>query len=52
MILELIRQAYNALKFNRRRSILTMLGMAWGIATPAGLQTGLRSRAIRQIFNL
>jgi beta-aspartyl-peptidase (threonine type) len=26
--------------------------MAWGIATPAGLQTGLRSRAIRQIFNL
>jgi beta-aspartyl-peptidase (threonine type) len=26
--------------------------MAWGIATPAGLQTGLRSRAIRHIFNL
>jgi putative ABC transport system permease protein len=33
MILELGRQAYNALKYNRRRSILTMLGMAWGIAT-------------------
>jgi putative ABC transport system permease protein len=33
MILELARQAYNALKYNRRRSILTMLGMAWGIAT-------------------
>jgi putative ABC transport system permease protein len=33
MILELARQAYNALKFNRRRSVLTMLGMAWGIAT-------------------
>ncbi len=33
MILELARQAYNALKSNRRRSILTMLGMAWGIAT-------------------
>jgi putative ABC transport system permease protein len=33
MILELARQAYNALKHNRRRSILTMLGMAWGIAT-------------------
>jgi len=33
MILELGRQAYNALKHNRRRSILTMLGMAWGIAT-------------------
>jgi putative ABC transport system permease protein len=33
MILELARQAYSALKYNRRRSILTMLGMAWGIAT-------------------
>ncbi len=33
MILELSRQAFNALKHNRRRSILTMLGMAWGIAT-------------------
>ncbi|MGA7684261.1 MAG: ABC transporter permease [Terriglobales bacterium] len=33
MILELARQAYNALKYNRRRSVLTMLGMAWGIAT-------------------
>jgi beta-aspartyl-peptidase (threonine type) len=26
--------------------------MAWGIATPAGLQTGLKSRAIRHTFNL
>src|SRR6202521_1705237 len=26
-------QAYTALKHNRRRSLLTMLGMAWGIAT-------------------
>jgi putative ABC transport system permease protein len=33
MIVELGRQAYNALKHNRRRTILTMLGMAWGIAT-------------------
>jgi putative ABC transport system permease protein len=33
MIIELARQAYNALRHNRRRSILTMLGMAWGIAT-------------------
>jgi putative ABC transport system permease protein len=32
-MLELARQAYNALKFNRRRTLLTMLGMAWGIAT-------------------
>lgn len=33
MIVELGRQAYNALKHSRRRSVLTMLGMAWGIAT-------------------
>jgi putative ABC transport system permease protein len=33
MLVELARQAYNALRHNRRRSILTMLGMAWGIAT-------------------
>jgi putative ABC transport system permease protein len=26
-------QAFGALKHNRRRSVLTMLGMAWGIAT-------------------
>ena len=33
MILDLASQAYNALRHNRRRSLLTMLGMAWGIAT-------------------
>src|SRR4051812_23013041 len=33
MILDLATQAYNALRHNRRRSVLTMLGMAWGIAT-------------------
>jgi putative ABC transport system permease protein len=33
MLVELGRQAYNALRHNRRRSVLTMLGMAWGIAT-------------------
>jgi len=33
MILDLATQAYNALRHNRRRSLLTMLGMAWGIAT-------------------
>jgi putative ABC transport system permease protein len=48
MILELGRQAYNALRHNRRRSILTTLGMAWGIATVvlllaygAGFERGL-----------
>jgi putative ABC transport system permease protein len=33
MFSELAKQAYNALRHNRRRSLLTMLGMAWGIAT-------------------
>ncbi len=33
MIRELGTQAYGALRHNKRRSILTMLGMAWGIAT-------------------
>ncbi len=33
MITALATQAYNALRHNRRRSLLTMLGMAWGIAT-------------------
>ena len=33
MLIELAREAYNALRYNRRRSVLTMLGMAWGIAT-------------------
>ena len=33
MIRELAAQAYNALRHDRRRSVLTMLGMAWGIAT-------------------
>jgi len=33
MLTDLGRQAFNALRHNRRRSVLTMLGMAWGIAT-------------------
>ena len=33
MFNELGKQAYSALRHNRRRSLLTMLGMAWGIAT-------------------
>src|SRR6476660_10598261 len=33
MIIDLASQAYGALRHNRRRSVLTMLGMAWGIAT-------------------
>src|SRR5262250_1981145 len=33
MLSDLFTQAYSALRFNKRRSVLTMLGMAWGIAT-------------------
>jgi putative ABC transport system permease protein len=33
MLRDILGQAYGALKQNRRRSTLTMLGMAWGIAT-------------------
>ena len=48
MLGELGSQAYGALRHNKRRSILTMLGMAWGIATVvlllaygAGFERGL-----------
>lgn len=48
MFRDLGKQAYNALRHNRRRSFLTMLGMAWGIATVvlllaygSGFQRGL-----------
>ncbi|HKF22618.1 MAG TPA: ABC transporter permease [Candidatus Angelobacter sp.] len=33
MVHDLLGQAYAALRHNRRRAALTMLGMAWGIAT-------------------
>ena len=33
MVNDLLSQAYEAMRFNRRRTALTMLGMAWGIAT-------------------
>jgi len=33
MIGDLFTQAHSALRFNKRRTVLTMLGMAWGIAT-------------------
>lgn len=48
MIKDLGQQAYSALRHNKRRSVLTMLGMAWGIATVvlllaygAGFERGL-----------
>ena len=30
---DLLNQAYESLRYNRRRTAMTMLGMAWGIAT-------------------
>ena len=33
MIRDLLNEAYGAMRHNRRRTALTMLGMAWGIAT-------------------
>lgn len=33
MIHDLVEQAYQAMRHNRRRTALTMAGMAWGIAT-------------------
>src|SRR5271169_2308556 len=48
MIGDLGTQAYSALRHNKSRSVLTMLGMAWGIATVvlllaygAGFERGL-----------
>ena len=49
---DIVTQAYAALTYNRRRSALTMLGMAWGIATVVLLMaygTGF-STAIVNIF--
>jgi putative ABC transport system permease protein len=33
MFRDLLQEAYDAMRHNRRRAALTMLGMAWGIAT-------------------
>src|SRR6266536_5653557 len=33
MMRDLLQEAYTAMQHNRRRAALTMLGMAWGIAT-------------------
>ncbi|MBI2682596.1 MAG: ABC transporter permease [Acidobacteriales bacterium] len=52
MLRDILGQAYESLQFNRRRSVLTMLGMAWGIATVVLLLaygSGF-GRAINNIF--
>ncbi|HEY6271721.1 MAG TPA: ABC transporter permease [Terriglobales bacterium] len=53
MIHDLVGQAYSAMQHNRRRTALTMLGMAWGIATVVILLAygaGF-GRAIHNIFS-
>ena len=52
MTRDLLQEAYSAMRHNRRRTALTMLGMAWGIATVVMLLAygdGF-SRAIKNIF--
>src|SRR6516162_6786967 len=53
MVHDLVAQAYGAMRHNRRRTALTMLGMAWGIATVVLLLAygaGF-GRAIHNIFS-
>ena len=50
---DLLKEAYGAMQHNRRRTTLTMLGMAWGIATVVILLafgSGFE-RAINMIFS-
>jgi putative ABC transport system permease protein len=53
MLIDLLKQAYEAMRFNRRRTLITVAGMAWGIATVVLLLAygaGF-SRAIMAIFS-
>jgi putative ABC transport system permease protein len=52
MLRDLFSQAYGAMLYNRRRTLITMIGMAWGIATVVLLMAygaGF-GRAIEAIF--
>ncbi len=54
MLRDLLTEAYGAMKHNRRRTALTMLGMAWGIATVVLLMAygeGFNT-AVHSIFEL
>ena len=53
MLRDLFTQVYEAMLHNRRRTLITMIGMAWGIATVVLLMAygaGF-SRAIAAIFS-
>ena len=52
MLRDLLSQAYEAMLYNRRRTLITTIGMAWGIATVVLLMAygaGF-GRAIEAIF--
>src|ERR1700678_3772806 len=52
MLRDLLQESYEAMRHNRRRTAITMLGMAWGIATVVLLLAygaGF-SRAVEAIF--
>lgn len=53
MIRDLLRESLNAMRYSRRRSILTIVGMAWGIATVVLLLAYGNGfgRAINNIFS-
>jgi len=53
MLIDLLKQAYEAMRYNGRRTIITVAGMAWGIATVVLLLAygaGF-SRAVMAIFS-
>ena len=45
MLIEIIREAWVALRRNYTRSFLTMLGIVWGIATVTLLEVGFSARS-------
>jgi putative ABC transport system permease protein len=52
MLKDILGQAWEAMLYNRRRTVITMVGMAWGIATVVlllGYGAGF-SRAVEAIF--
>ena len=52
MIIDILSQAWEAMLYNRRRTVITMVGMAWGIATVVLLLAYCAgfSRAVINIF--
>ena len=47
MLKDILAQAWEAMLYNRRRTFITMIGMAWGIATVV-LAARLRQRLLQR----